>query len=71
MYLKGDLPRAEALLAAAAKAAPGIPEAHYHLGMVYARQGKSAEARRELEDSLKAGDFKDAAEARRTLDSLP
>jgi tetratricopeptide (TPR) repeat protein len=71
LYLKGDLPRAEGLLAAAAKAAPGIPEVRYHLGMVYAKQGKVPEARRELEASLKAGDFKDAAEARRTLESLP
>jgi hypothetical protein len=39
--------------------------------VVYAKQGKAPEARRELEASLKAGDFKDAAEARRTLESLP
>lgn len=71
LYLKGDLPRAEAILAAAAKAAPGVAEVRYHLGMVYAKQGKVPEARRELEASLKAGDFKDAAEARRTLESLP
>ena len=70
LYLKGDLPRAEALLAAAAKAAPGIPEVRYHLGMVYAKQGKSAEARQELEASLKAGEFKEVAVARRTLESL-
>lgn len=71
LYLKGDLPRAETLLDAAAKAAPGIAEVRYHLGMVYAKQGKAAEARRELEASLKAGDFKDAAVARRTLEALP
>lgn len=71
LYLKGDLARAEALLAAAAKAAPGIAEVRYHLGMVYAKQGKAPEARRELEASLKAGEFKDAAVARRTLESLP
>lgn len=71
LYLKGDLARAEALLDPAAKAAPGIAEVRYHLGMVYAKQGKAAEARRELEASLKAGDFKDAAVARRTLESLP
>jgi len=59
------------LLDAAAKAAPGIAEVRYHLGMVYAKQGKAAEARRELEAALKAGDFKDAAVARRTLESLP
>ena len=70
LYLKGDLPRAEALLAAAAKAAPGIAEVRYHLGMVYAKQGKTEDARRELEAALKAGTFKDAAEARRTLESL-
>jgi Flp pilus assembly protein TadD len=70
LYLKGDLPRAEALLAGAAKAAPNIAEVRYHLGVVYAKQGKAPEARRELEASLKAGDFKDAAEARRTLESL-
>ena len=55
LYLKGDLPRAEALLAAAAKAAPGIAEVRYHLGMVYAKQGKTPRRRRELEASLKAG----------------
>jgi tetratricopeptide (TPR) repeat protein len=71
LFLQGDLPRAEALLAAAAKAAPAIPEVRYHLGLVYAKQGKVPEARRELEASLKAGNFKDAAEARRTLESLP
>jgi Flp pilus assembly protein TadD len=70
LYLKGDLPRAETLLAAAAKAAPGIAEVRYHLGMVYAKQGKSAEARQELEASLKAGEFKEVAVARRTLESL-
>jgi tetratricopeptide (TPR) repeat protein len=70
LFQKGELGRAEELLTRVAKAAPGLGEVRYHLGMVYAKQGKIEEARRELEAALKADNFKDVAEARRVLDSL-
>ena len=38
--------------------------------MVYAKQGKTEEARRELEAAVKAGNFKALAEARQALESL-
>jgi Flp pilus assembly protein TadD len=70
LYQKGDLARAEELLTRVAKAAPAAGEVRYHLGMVYAKQGKTEEARRELEAALKAGNFKSADEARRALEGL-
>jgi Flp pilus assembly protein TadD len=72
LYLTGDLERAEQLLARAATGAPDNPRIRYHLGMTYAKRGKSAEARRELETALQAkGGFPEADLARRTLESLP
>ena len=53
------------------KAAPDQPEMRYHLGMVYLKQGKSAEARHEIEQALKAPNFPSAEAARRALESLP
>ncbi len=70
LYQKGDLTRAEELLTRVAKARPAAGEVRYHLGMVYAKQGKTEEARRELEAALKAGNFKSAEEARRALEGL-
>ncbi len=70
LYQKGELVRAESLLTSVAKAAPGAGEVRYHLGMVYAKQGKTEEARRELEAAVKAGNFKAVDEARRALESL-
>jgi tetratricopeptide (TPR) repeat protein len=70
LYQKGELGRAEELLSRVAKAAPGAGEVRYHLGMVYAKQGKTEEARRELEAALSSANFKNADAARRTLDSL-
>ena len=70
LYQKGDLARAEEILTRVAKAAPGSGEVRYHLGMVYAKQGKTEDARRELEAALKTGNFKSADEARRTLEGL-
>jgi tetratricopeptide (TPR) repeat protein len=70
LYQKGELGRAEEILSRVAKAAPQVVEVRYHLGMVYAKQGKSEEARRELEAALKNPNFKGADEARRTLESL-
>jgi len=70
LYQKGDLARAEELLTRVAKAAPASGEVRYHLGMVYAKQGKTEDARRELEAAIKAGNFKGIEEAQRTLDGL-
>ena len=70
LFLQAAICHAPALLAAAAKAAPAIPEVRYHLGLVYAKQGRCRRLPRKLEASLKAGNFKDAAEARRTLESF-
>lgn len=70
LYHKGELDRAEALLSRVAKAAPAAGEVRYHLGMVYAKQGKTEEARRELEAAVQTGNFKSLAEARQVLESL-
>ena len=70
LYQKGELDRAEVLLSRVAKAAPAAGEVRYHLGMVYAKQGKTEEARRELEAAVQAGNFKSLAEARQALESL-
>ncbi len=70
LYQAGDLARAEELLTRVAKAAPGSGEVRYHLGMVYAKQGRTEDARRELEAALKAGKFKSVDEARRALEAL-
>jgi tetratricopeptide (TPR) repeat protein len=70
LYQKGDLARAEELLTRVAKAAPASGEVRYHLGMVYAKQGKAEDARRELEAAIKAGNFKGIEDAQRALESL-
>jgi tetratricopeptide (TPR) repeat protein len=70
LYQKGDLERAEALLAQAAAGAPDSAEIRYHLGIVYARRGKKDEARRELERALQTPGFSEADEARRALEAL-
>ena len=70
LYQKGILDRAEQLIAQAAIALPGNPEIRYHLGAVYAKRGKKAEARRELEEALKSPAFPEAAEARKALERL-
>ena len=50
---------------------PQNPLYRYHLGAAYARFGKTAEARRELEQALKISqDFHGAAETRRILATL-
>jgi Flp pilus assembly protein TadD len=49
---------------------PENPRIRYHLGVAYARRGKKAEARREIEQALKTPAFAEAAEARRALDTL-
>jgi Tfp pilus assembly protein PilF len=71
LYLKGDLERAETLVEEALGRMPDNSQVRYHLGMIYARRGKSAEARRALEDALASPDLAEAEDARRTLRSLP
>jgi len=60
----------ENALADAGAPSPGAGAIRYHLGMVYAKQGKTAEARRELEEALKAPAFAEAEEARKALEAL-
>jgi Flp pilus assembly protein TadD len=52
-------------------AAPNRPVPHFHLGLVYAKLGDTANARASLERALKLKpDFAGADEARRVLASL-
>ena len=52
------------------QAAPGLSAVHYHLGLVYARQGKTEEARRQFEEALKSPGFAEAGETRKALEAL-
>jgi tetratricopeptide (TPR) repeat protein len=70
LYRKGELERAEKLLAEAVSQAPKNGEIRYHLALTYAKQGRSADARRAIEQALQGGPFPSAAEARKALDSL-
>jgi tetratricopeptide (TPR) repeat protein len=70
LYLAGDLDRAQRLLEEAARGPETEPGTRYHLAQVYARRGKRAEARQQLEIALRTPVFTDAAEARKLLDSL-
>src|SRR4029450_691738 len=70
LYQKGDLARAEEILTRAAKAAPASGEVRYHLGMVYAKQGKTEDARRELEAALQGGHSKSPEDAKRAREGL-
>jgi Flp pilus assembly protein TadD len=70
LYLQGSGERALPLLEEAARLAPSSGEIQYHLGVVYAHLGKRAEARRALEQALKAPRFVHAGEARKLLESL-
>ena len=70
LYKNGALERAETLLTQATGGAPDNPEIRYHLGLVYAKRDKKAEARREIERALEAPNFAAADEARRVLDTL-
>jgi Flp pilus assembly protein TadD len=63
--------RARTLISAAVQAAPANPELRYHLGMVYLKQGRKAEARKELEQALRHPTFDEVHEAREALKSLP
>jgi cellulose synthase operon protein C len=70
VYQKGDLPRAQKLLAQAVAAEPRNPQMRYHLGTVLAKQGRKEEARRELEEALRGSSLPEAKDARALLDSL-
>jgi len=70
VFQKGDVDRAQKLLEQAVAGQPDDPTGRYHLAQVYARRGKKAEARRELEAALKAPAFAEAADARKLLDTL-
>jgi predicted Zn-dependent protease len=70
LYHHGELDRAERLIRSAAAALPSNPELHYHLGMVYAKQGKKIEAKKELEAALESPTTPFASAAREALDAL-
>lgn len=55
----------------AAKAEPGNPSYHYHLGLAYAKAGRPDDAERSLQQALKLRpDFTEASDARATLAAL-
>src|SRR6185503_17312024 len=62
LYRKGDLARAETLVAQAVSLAPKRGEIRYHLGLIYVRQGRSADARIAFQQALQAGPFPSADE---------
>ena len=68
-YRQGHLAEAEATLQQAASALPRLPEVRYHLGMVYAAEGKIDAARAELGHAILISQGYAAAAA--TLESLP
>jgi tetratricopeptide (TPR) repeat protein len=70
LYQQGSADRALPLLEEAARLAPSTAEIQYHLGVVYAHLGRRAEARRALEQALRAPRFAQAGEARKLLESL-
>jgi tetratricopeptide (TPR) repeat protein len=60
------------MLEDAVKQAPDNPLFRYHLGAAYAKSGRTADAKRELQHALKLRtDFQGAAETRRLLTALP
>jgi tetratricopeptide (TPR) repeat protein len=71
LYHKGQLDRAEGMLKSALEVNPDNPSIRYHLGMVYAKQGKNREALQELNRVLKqAPNFPEAESARQMVKSL-
>lgn len=71
IYLEtGNIGRALPLLQKASALAPAAPEIRYHYGMVLARSGDKAAARRELERALAAKEFTRRDEARALLATL-
>ena len=71
IYLEtGNIGRALPLLQKASALAPGAAEIRYHYGLVLAKSGDKAAARRELERALAAKDFTRRDEARALLATL-
>ena len=68
LFKTGDLAGARRLLRECVDAVPDEPEIRYHLGVVYAQQGRTAEAHTELSRALVLK--RDYPEARRALDLL-
>ena len=71
----GDLARAESLLREVLAEKPGSAKAHYEMGQVLAREGKSADARRHLEEARRLdptlGFARDPKHFQELLDKLP
>lgn len=71
----GDLARAESLLREVLAEKPGSAKAHYEMGQVLAREGKSADARRHLEESRRIDPTlafaRDPKHFQELLDKLP
>ena len=70
LYRKGDVDRAQKFLEQAAAGLPQDPSVRYHMAHLYAKRGKRAEARRELEAALRNPNFSEAGEAKQLLDAL-
>ncbi len=70
-YKLDEADKALPLLQKVVEQAPKIPIFHYHLGMVYYKQGDAAQAKKHLSLALAEGaDFSGAATAKETLSKL-
>jgi len=70
-FLKGDAADAVKYLEIARKGLPGVPTVRYHLATAYAKAGRTAEARAELEAALAiSGTFPESEEAAKLLKEL-
>lgn len=70
--LLGNFDDAVPHLEAARKAMPQTPTVRYHLGTAYAKAGRTADAKSELQEALAISrDFPEAAEAAALLQTLP
>ncbi len=67
LYRKGNVERAEALIKAAVAGDSKNPSLRYHLGMVYAKEGKTREALREFDQVIKASPNTAEVEAARQM----
>jgi hypothetical protein len=52
------------------RVAPAHGSLRYRLGMVYLKQNRAVEARRELETAVRLSNFREVVEARRALKAL-
>jgi tetratricopeptide (TPR) repeat protein len=70
-YKQGDYEKAQKLLLKVLELNPNATVSHYHLGMVYFKQGDKIHARESLEKAVNTKtDFTGLAEARETLKSI-